>query len=51
MRSLHYQIVEEPDGREIRYRFSDDYKFTPPTLTPSELATLLLAQESIAATD
>ncbi len=48
--SLHYQIVEEPDGREIRYRFSDDYKFTPPTLTPSELATLLLAQESIAAT-
>ncbi|MCP9495163.1 MAG: WYL domain-containing protein [Pyrinomonadaceae bacterium MAG19_C2-C3] len=48
--SLHYQIVEEPDGREIRYRFSDDYKFVPPTLTPSELATLLLAQESIAAT-
>lgn len=48
--SLHYQIIEEPDGREIRYRFSDDYKFTPPTLTPSELATLLLAQESIAAT-
>lgn len=48
--SLHYQIVEEPDGREIRYRFSDDYKFVPPALTPSELATLLLAQQSIAAT-
>lgn len=48
--SLHYQIIEEPDGREMRYRFSDDYNFVPPTLTPSELATLLLAQESIAAT-
>jgi predicted DNA-binding transcriptional regulator YafY len=48
--SLHYQIIEEPDGREIRYRFSDDYKFVPPTLTPSEMATLVLAQESIAAT-
>jgi predicted DNA-binding transcriptional regulator YafY len=48
--SLHYQIVEEQDGREVRYRFSDDYKFTPPALTPEELATLLLAQESIAAT-
>lgn len=48
--SLHYQITEEQDGREVRYRFSDDYKFTPPALTPAELATLLLAQESIAAT-
>ena len=48
--SLHYQITEEPDGREVRYRFSKDYKFTPPTFTPLELATLLLAQESIAAT-
>ncbi len=24
--SLHYQITEEQDGREVRYRFSDDYK-------------------------
>lgn len=48
--SIHYQVVEEPDGREVRYRFSDDYKFVPPALTPSELAILLLAQESIAAT-
>jgi predicted DNA-binding transcriptional regulator YafY len=48
--SIHYQITEEPDGREIRYSFSEDYKFTPPTLTPLELATLILAQESIAAT-
>jgi predicted DNA-binding transcriptional regulator YafY len=48
--SIHYQITEEPDGREIRYSFSEDYKFTPQTLTPLELATLILAQESIAAT-
>lgn len=48
--SLHYPVIEEPDGREVRYRFADDYKFTPPTLTPLELATLLIAQESIAAT-
>jgi predicted DNA-binding transcriptional regulator YafY len=48
--SLHYQITEEQDGREVRYRFSDDYKFVAPALTPAELATLLLAQESIAAT-
>jgi len=48
--SLHYQITEEKDGREVRYSFSDDYEFVPPALTPSELATLLLAQESIAAT-
>lgn len=48
--SLYYPVLEESEGREVRYRFSDDYKFTPPTLTPLELATLLLAQESIAAT-
>ena len=48
--SLHYPVIEEQDGREIRYRFSDDYQFVPPMLTASELATLLLAQESIAAT-
>lgn len=48
--SRHYLIIEEQDGREVRYRFSDDYRFVPPALTPSELAALLLAQESIAAT-
>jgi predicted DNA-binding transcriptional regulator YafY len=48
--SIHYQITEESNGREVRYGYSKDYKFTPPTLTPLELATLLLAQESIAAT-
>lgn len=48
--SLYYPVIEEQDGREIRYRFSDEFRFVPPTLTASELATLLLAQESIAAT-
>lgn len=48
--SLHYPVVEEPDGREVRYRFAEDYEFTPPALTPAELATLVLAQEAIAAT-
>ncbi|MGA9994155.1 MAG: WYL domain-containing protein [Pyrinomonadaceae bacterium] len=48
--SAYYPILEEQDGREIRYRFSEEYKFASPPFTPSELATLLLAQESIAAT-
>jgi len=48
--SLHYPVEEHSDGREARYCFSDGYKFTPPTLTPSELATLVLSQEAIAAT-
>lgn len=48
--SLHYQISEEQDGREVRYSFSDGYEFVPPTLTPGEVATLVLSQESIAAT-
>lgn len=48
--SLYYPVMEEQDGREIRYRFSDEFRFVPPSLTASELATLLLAQESIAAT-
>ena len=48
--SLHYPVEELSDGREARYCFSDGYRFTPPTLTPSELATLVLSQEAIAAT-
>ena len=48
--SMQYQIEEEVDGREVRYRFSDHYKFDPPALTAGEVAVLLLAQESIAAT-
>jgi predicted DNA-binding transcriptional regulator YafY len=48
--SHYYPIVDERDGRLISYRFSDDYRYHPPPLTPIELATLVLAQESIAAT-
>lgn len=48
--SSYYPIVDERDGREVFYRFSDEYKYRPPPLTPIELATLMLAQESIAAT-
>jgi len=48
--SRHYFITEERDGREVVYRFGDGYQYLAPTFTPAELATLLLAQESIAAT-
>lgn len=48
--SRPYPIVAERDGREVMYRFSDGYKYIPPPFTPAELATLVLAQESIAAT-
>jgi predicted DNA-binding transcriptional regulator YafY len=48
--SGYYPIMDERDGREVVYRFSDGYKYEPPPLTPAELATLVLAQESIAAT-
>ena len=44
--SLHYPVVEEQDGRNTRCRFSDDYRYVPPMLTASELATLLLEQGS-----
>ncbi|HEY8461125.1 MAG TPA: hypothetical protein VIM99_12130, partial [Blastocatellia bacterium] len=45
----HYFIVPEFHGREMVYKFGDHYEFRPPTLTPGELATLLLAQQTIAA--
>lgn len=48
--SNHYPITEDRDGREVVYGFRDGYKYTAPTFTPTELATLLLAQQSIAAT-
>ncbi|HWT04012.1 MAG TPA: WYL domain-containing protein [Pyrinomonadaceae bacterium] len=48
--SLYYPIVDIREGREVLYRFSGDYKYEPPPFSPGELATLLLAQESIAAT-
>jgi predicted DNA-binding transcriptional regulator YafY len=46
--SRHYFIVDERRDREIVYQFGDNYEFRPPTLTPGELATLLLAQQTIA---
>jgi len=45
-----HNIVDEKHGREIFYTFGGDFKFTSPSFTPQELATLLLAQQSIAAT-
>lgn len=48
--SAHFPVEEEVDGREVRYRLSGGYRFAAPTFTPSELAVLLLAQESIALT-
>lgn len=45
---LEYPIAEEKKGREIFYRFSDDFTFDFPRIELEELATLLLAQESIA---
>jgi len=47
--SSYYPVLAERDGREITYRFSDGYKYQSPTFTPAELASLLLAQEAIAA--
>lgn len=48
--TAYHSIGEEKEGREIRYSFLAGYKYTPPNFTPAELATLLLAQRSIAAT-
>lgn len=46
--SLEYPIIAVRDGREVKYQYSEDFKFEFPTLSVEELATLLLAQESIA---
>jgi predicted DNA-binding transcriptional regulator YafY len=48
--SRFYYITDEREGREVVYRFGDGYEYRPPNFTPAELATLLLAQQSIAAT-
>ncbi len=48
--SRFYYITWEREGREVVYRFGNGYKYHPPNFTPTELATLLLAQQSIAAT-
>lgn len=47
---LQIPIYPDRDGREIRYSFSDGFRYKPPSFSPAELATLLLAQQSIAAT-
>lgn len=44
--TLFHPIEEWKEGREVFYGFRG-YKFNSPSLTPEELATLLLAQESL----
>ncbi|MGH9846926.1 MAG: helix-turn-helix transcriptional regulator, partial [Blastocatellia bacterium] len=46
----YYRIEEDREGREKIYRFGEGYKYSPPNFTPAELATLLLAQQTIATT-
>lgn len=46
--SMEYPIVAERRGREVFYQFADGFEFKFPQLSVEELATLLLAQESIA---
>jgi predicted DNA-binding transcriptional regulator YafY len=43
-----YPIIARRIGREVFYEFADGFEFKFPQLSISELATLLLAQESIA---
>jgi len=47
--SVYFLVEEEKIGREVFYKYGDDYKFAPPNLTIREVATLLLAQQAIAA--
>ena len=46
--SLEYPIAAIKDGRQIRYQFADGFRFEFPNISIEELATLLLAQQSIA---
>ena len=46
--SMEYPIIAVREGREVKYQFTEDFKFEFPKLSVEELATLLLAQESIA---
>ncbi|MGC2237153.1 MAG: WYL domain-containing protein [Pyrinomonadaceae bacterium] len=43
-----YPIVTKREGREVFYQFADGFNFEFPQVSIEELATLLLAQESIA---
>jgi predicted DNA-binding transcriptional regulator YafY len=43
-----YPVVAQRAGREIVYRLDENFKFEFPTLSPEELAVLLLSQEAIA---
>jgi predicted DNA-binding transcriptional regulator YafY len=43
-----YPIIARRIGREVFYEFADGFEFKFPQLSISELATLLLAQESVA---
>jgi predicted DNA-binding transcriptional regulator YafY len=44
----YHSITSEKQGREVLYQYLGHATFTPPSLTPGELATLILAQQSIA---
>jgi predicted DNA-binding transcriptional regulator YafY len=44
----YHSITTEKRGREVLYQYLGHATFTPPSLTPGELATLILAQQSIA---
>ena len=43
-----YPIITRRAGREVFYQFADGFKFEFPKISIEELATILLAQESIA---
>jgi predicted DNA-binding transcriptional regulator YafY len=44
----YHSITSEKSGREVLYQYIGHATFRPPSLTPGELATLILAQQSIA---
>jgi predicted DNA-binding transcriptional regulator YafY len=43
-----FPIVDEQKGREVFYKFTDDYKYIIPPFSVEEVAVILLAQQSIA---
>jgi predicted DNA-binding transcriptional regulator YafY len=47
---LHFPIIEERQGHEVLYSFPPERRLRPTTFTAAELATLLIAEESIAGT-